>query len=478
MDDPNLSQIAHFQKKQELAWHTLLDPKTKYLLWGGSMAGGKSYLLRWAAVGLAMYYWGKHKIFGVPIGLFSEDYPTLKDRQISRMKREFPPWLGDLRDDAISGLSFKLKDKWGGGIILLRNLDDPAKYMSTEFAAIFVDELTRNNEQTFQDLRNRMRYPGIEDVKFLGVSNPGGIGHGWVRKLFVDRINNDPERDRFYYVHANVYDNKYVSETYIKQLESLPENKKKAYLYGSWDIFEGQVFTEFNRVIHVCNPFIPKEGLTLVGGMDWGYNAPTVLLLGVFKPQKLEGLTFNKLYIYKEIDGSEMTPRQWANVYHTHSDVAKAKIYGDPAMFNRLQDTSFSIADQFKREGLYISKSTNNRLNGITTIHNWLSLAPDGEPYMIVADNCRNLIKTIPEAMYDEHNTEDVAADWQDDHWYDALRYLTAMVKWVDAKSGAVTNRSRNIMIPKYQIVNDKGDYISLDPAKFGEMKGKPYYKP
>jgi len=491
MEDLKITDLAKFQPKQLTAWYTLVDPKTKYLLYGGALAGGKSYLLRWAAISLSMYYAKTYKKKGIPIGLFSEDYPTLKDRQISRIQREFPSWLGDLKDDAITGLSYKLKDKWGGGVILLRNLDDPSKYLSTEFAAEIVEELTRNEEQTFQDLRNRLRYPGIDQVKFMGASNPGGVGHGWVRKLFVDRATDDPEQERFFYVHANVYDNQFVSKTYIKQLESLPDKKKKAYLYGSWDVFEGQIFTEFNRSIHVIPPFVPKPIITLVGGLDWGYSAPAVLLCGALYSIKFNDLVFNRLKIYREIDGIETTPKQWAEKWKEifyqkeipleFQEIRRLKIYGDPAMFNKLQDSSFSIADQFKREGIFIQKSTNNRLTSITTIHNWLSMAPDGLPYMQISENCRNLIKTIPEAMYDENDTEDIDKAWTEDHWVDSLRYLTAMVKWINAKSGAYSHTGtliNGLPVPKFQITDKDGNFIPLDPSKFGErpLKSGVYY--
>lgn len=469
----------NLQPKQEIAIQQLLDPKCKYLLYGGSMAGGKSYLLRWAALYYSMWLSLEFNLRGVPVAIFCEDYPTLKDRQISRIDKEFPNWLGSLKDDAINGLSFQIKPEYGGGIILLRNLDDPSKYMSTEFAGIFVDELTRNEEQTFQDLRNRLRYPGIDQVKFMGATNPGGVGHGWVRKLFVDRLSTDPEQDRFFYVHANVYDNKFVSPEYVKQLESLPPKKKKAYLYGSWDVFEGQIYTEFNRDIHVCNPFTPKPQMTLIAGLDWGYSAPTVLLCGVFYPKSFtlptgDVINFNRLYVYREVDGIEKTPKQWSDEWKDIEELKRLKIYGDPAIFNKLQDSSFSIADQFKREGIYIEKSTNNHLVKITNIHNWLSIAPDGLPYMIIAENCRNLIKTIPEAMYDEHQQEDVDKNWQDDHWYDALSYMLAKVKWIDAKSGSYgLSKIQSDTLPKISITDKQGNFIPLDPDKFANPSSK-----
>lgn len=476
MSDVSLSSLMNLQEKQQTALDTLMDKQCKYLLYGGAMAGGKSYLLRWAALTYALYAAQETGIRGAPIGIFSEDYPTLKDRQISRITREFPEYLGTLKETKEEGFGFFINPQYGGWRILLRNLDDPGKYMSSEFAAIFVDELTRNDEQTFMDLRNRLRYPGVEQVKFMGASNPGGIGHGWVRKYFIDKsAYDDPERNRFFYVHANAYDNKFISKDYIHQLESLPLKKRKAYLEGNWDIFEGQVFTEWDREKHVIHPMVPKGAYALVAGLDWGYSAPTVLLIGALFPQEFEGQRFHRLIIYKEVDGIEITAKEWTKKWtETIPEIKKVRIWGDPAMFNKLQDSSFSIADQFKREGFYILKSTNNRTNSITTIHNWLSIAPDGLPYMQVTENCNKLIKTLPEAMYDENVTEDTDRNWAEDHWYDSLRYLTAMLKWVGGTVGAV-NRPTTLgpKIPKYQIVNSKGEFIPLDPKLWEETPTK-----
>ena len=478
-ENVSMKSLMNFQPKQNSALSTFFDPKCKYLLYGGAMAGGKSYVLRWSALYYSIWLAQTYGVRGVPIGLFSEDYPTLKDRQISRIAREFPSYLGELKESKEEGFAFFIKEVYGGGRILLRNLDDPSKYMSSEFAGIFVDELTRNNEQTFQDLRNRLRYPGIEGVKFMGASNPGGIGHGWVRKFFIDKAAyDDPEKERFFYVHASAYDNKYISKDYIHQLESLPPKKRRAYLEGNWDIFEGQVFTEFNREIHVISPLVPRDAYALVGGLDWGYSAPTVLLLGALYPQEFEGKRFHRLIIYREVDGMEITPEVWSKKWKQILEFQRSKVYGDPAMFNKLQDSSFSISDQFKREGIYIHKSTNNRLNGITTIHNWLNIAPDGFPFMQITDNCTRLIKTLPEAMYDDNVSEDVDKNWAEDHWYDSLRYLTAMLKWAPGGVGGVMRPSgQKVGVPKYQIVNDKGEFVSLDPDKFSEgQKGSVYY--
>lgn len=471
----------NLQPKQMQALRTLLNPQCKYLLYGGAMAGGKSYLLRWAALYYELWLSKKYGARHVPVGIFCENYPALIDRQVSRIVREFPRELGELKSSDKEGFAFFIDEEYGGGRILLRNLDDPSKYMSSEFAGEFIDELTKNPETHFQDLRNRLRFPGIEYVKFMGASNPGGIGNSWVRKYFVDQVSDDPEQDRFFYVHASAYDNQYITRDYIRQLEALPDKKRRAYLEGSWDVFEGQVFTEFRRDRHVCPPFLPKVTLPLVAGMDWGFNDPMVLLAGVFyektwqHPDTGQMVKFNRLYLYREIDGHEMTPKQWAvEMKRLMPELPRVTIYGDPAMFNQLQDTSFSIADQFKREGIYVKKATHNRLTSITTIHNWLSDAPDGLPYMIIAENCRNLIRTLPEAVYDDVHTEDIDQAWREDHWTDALRYVTAMVKWIDAGRVGGIGSFRKRIRPHYTArMDEEGNQIPINISAFERPKKK-----
>lgn len=482
-ETPDFTDIAKFQPKQEEAWFKLLDPTTKYELFGGSMAGGKSYLLRWAAVGLLMYYWAKYHIPDVPVGLFSEDYPTLKDRQISRIEREFPKWLGEIKENKIDGLAFTLRPKWGGGRILLRNLDDPSKYMSSEFAAEFMEESTRNSLQTFQDLRNRLRYPGIEEVKFLAATNPGGIGHGWNKKYFVDKDVDDPEKDRFVYIHANAYDNKYISETYIKQLESLPEQQRKAYLDGSWDIFAGQFFPEFDKNIHEISPLVPSDKYVRFGSMDWGYEAPFCFLGHIIKPEKWEGVAFNRIITYTEIYANHHTPEMAAERIG-RVDLSKYKsIRCDPAMFHTKQDGSMSIADKIKQclpdYSALFKPANNDREGGWALMHNWLSLAPDGLPYWVITSNCKNLIRTLPQLIHDENKIEDVDSDG-DDHAPDSARYGLVHEKYIDAKVGGVGGREK-LKIPSSAIITPDGRQVSLDIDKFSTVLpkniSKPYYK-
>lgn len=426
-----------FQPKQLEAIETLFYSQCKYLLFGGAAGGGKSYFLRWAAVALGAYYAATYGIKHVPIGLFSEDYPTLKDRQIRRIKLEFPPELGELKEYRDEGLAFVSKDE--SFTILLRNLDDPSKYASAEFAAVLVEELTKNPIETFEDLRFRMRYPGIPDTKFVGATNPGQIGHGWVKKLWIepDPKDLDNEQDRFFFVPSKAEDNKYIDQSYIKQLESLPEQKRKAWLDGSWDIFAGQAFTEWSRNAHVIEPFaIPSHWRRYIS-IDWGSNKP--FSVGWFADDE-DGRSYMYRELYMNSEGFEarfgkpLTAKRLARIILAITKKA-GETYeyctADPSMWNDIllgektkTTQGESYAEIMINQGLNMLMGDHDRMNGMARFREALSPAPDGKPWFQVFSTCYHAIRTIPSLVYNETkaNVEDVDTDGED-HVYDMCRY-------------------------------------------------------
>jgi len=175
----NLEQLINPTEKQREFLAAIA--KKDYVLYGGAAGGGKSYILRWWLILFLCWLYQVKKLANVQVALFCEDYPSLFDRHISKIKYEFPMSLGELKQGTVK--NFVLNPQYGSGVLALRNLDDPSKYLSSEFAAIGVDELTKNEQKVFDFLRLRLRWPGVDRPKFGAATNPGGKGHGWVKKL-------------------------------------------------------------------------------------------------------------------------------------------------------------------------------------------------------------------------------------------------------------------------------------------------------
>jgi hypothetical protein len=232
-DEAKFSTLSNFFPKQMEALEA--SKRFKYVLFGGSVGSGKSRWIRWSCIYWLMKYYAKYNIKGIRAGLFCEDYPSLNDRHLTKVRFEFPDWLGTFNE---AKHEFTLAPEYGSGIIAFRNLDDPSKYLSVEFAVIAIDEINRNPKATFDMLRSRHRWPGIKDTKFIAGCNP--LGEAWVKNMWVKRLfpPNEKEQYEFVYVPALPTDNPHLPVEYYKSLESLPENQRKAYLEGNWDAFD------------------------------------------------------------------------------------------------------------------------------------------------------------------------------------------------------------------------------------------------
>lgn len=252
------SDLAKFLPKQAVAQEA--SKKFKFLLYGGSLGSGKSYWLRWMMVYWLIKMHAKYKLTGIRAGLFCEDYPSLNDRHLSKVRYEFPAWLGKYNE---SKHEFTLAPEYGSGVIAFRNLDDPEKYLSVEFAIMGVDEINRNPLVTFRELRKRLRWAGISDVKFLAACNP--IGEAWVKNFWVKRLFPPEENEQyeFGFVPALPTDNPYLDASYYKSLESLPESQRKAFLEGNWDAFDEGI--DEKGYIRLVNDRELQASLTNIG---------------------------------------------------------------------------------------------------------------------------------------------------------------------------------------------------------------------
>lgn len=292
-EELKFSELCKFFPKQTEALSAA--KRFKFTLFGGSVGSGKSYWIRWSTVWFLLDYYNRYKLEGIRAGIFCEDYPSLNDRHLTKIKYEFPSWLGKFNE---AKHEFTLAPEYGSGIIAFRNLDQPEKYLSVEFAFEGIDEINRNEYPTFVELRKRLRWPGIKDVRFVGACNP--IGAAWVKNRWVKRLFPPEEKEQyeFVFVPAIPSDNPYLDESYYKNLESLPEAQRKAVLEGDWDAFDQSIDEKgYTRLMNdrELQASIVKEGRHsgyLILGIDpaaGGDNSAMVLKSG-----NLQEIVFNQ----------------------------------------------------------------------------------------------------------------------------------------------------------------------------------------
>lgn len=433
---PNPGPDGTYQTSKQFQFLESLT-KFKYILYGGAAGGGKSYILRWGAVWFLIFMW---KMFGVhkgKVGLFCEDYPSLIDRQVSRINSEFPAWLGKLHKTQTDGLVFQLHPAWGGGMIMLRNLDDTSKYDSTEFMGIFVDELTKNPERgrlmvgsLFDELRKRLRWPDLPEnvnLPFAAGTNPGGPGHGWVKRLWKDKDFPDelkPYAEEFKFIPALSKENPHNPTNYYALLLSLPEPLRSAYANGDWNLYQGQFFGEWREAIHVCRPFAIPTYWKRFAAMDWGYAAPACILWFAVSPEA-------RVFVYREL-----YERQWTN---ERLGSTACKLTGmEKLMYRALDPSCFpaekaiqvgkSDAEQLAAAGWVCTKAANDRQSGWSQVREYLHWERNKDgiitraPMVQVFDVCPNLIRTLPALVFDAHNVDDLNTDGED-HPADTFRY-------------------------------------------------------
>lgn len=417
-----LSDLIHFTPKQLIATKTA--DEHEYTLFGGAAGPGKSYWLRWYPI-RQLIKWGKeYNLTGIHGGLFSEDYPTLRDRQISKMEVEFPPWLGKIKESQTDGLAFHLNQEYGGHVLMLRNLDDPSKYLSSEFALIAVEELTMSPEQKFHLLRGRLRWTGIPHPKFIAATNPGQIGHLWVKQRWIDKKFPSEEvhlASKYAYVPALPTDNPHLAVSYLETLKSLPERMRKAYLEGNWDIFEGQYFTEWDKERHVVPPFPIPQIFKRFRAYDHGRaNAACCLWFAL----DYDG----RVWVYRELYVKGLDVDQIA-IEINRLSVGEEYEYSiaDPAIFSNIGFTDKyggqTIAETFARNGIMFLPASNRRVDGWNLLHQYLRWTDAEPPKLLFFNTCVDSIRTIPALVHDDIKPEDVDTGGED-HAADVVRYF------------------------------------------------------
>lgn len=396
-------------------------------LFGGAAGGGKSYGQCVDALLYALKYPKSKQI------IFRRTYPDL-ERSIIRTTLEFYP-------KSIASYNAS-KHTWtfaNGSIIdfgYIDNEKDVYKYQSAEYDVIRFDELTHFTEYMYVYMISRCRGANDYPKYIKSSSNPGNIGHSWVKSRFIDigepnKIHEIKQKDgeisTRIFIPSRVQDNLFLmakDPNYIKRLQNLPEKERKALLYGDWDIFDGQFFTEFNRRIHVCEPFDIPKTWRIFRTRDYGLDMCAVLWIA---------LDWNmNAYVYKEFYQPDLIVSEAAKKIN---EITTEDIYCDyapPDLWNRNRDTGKSTADIFAENGQYLTKADNNRITGWLAVHEWLKIIKDEQgnetSKLHIFPNCVNLLRTLPALQHDEKNPNDVANEPHElTHINDALRYFCTM---------------------------------------------------
>jgi hypothetical protein len=425
------------------------SPSHQYLCGKEMIPTHNSRFLRWYAIRRLIKL---YQLFGITnaLGMLAcEDYPSLKDRQLQKISTEIPPWIGRMHGDHRDyGRCFILTPRWGSGVIAFRNLDDPSKYASAEFAFILVDELTKNPYEVFTFLRTRLRWPGLPDVhtQFVGATNPGSIGHGWVKQLWMDKkfpaewISPIDYRSQFAYVPSKADDNPHLDEAYWATLATLPENLRKAFRDGDWNIFLGQAFPEFSETTHVIDgPPVPTNAQIYMT-YDWGFGAPFSILWWWVDAD-------GRLYLFDEWYGYSGTANQGLRINDStvaeginarekemQIGIDRGRYVGrlaGPDCFQKKPDYKGggqgpSTAETFANADpkLFLVSGNPDRALKIRQFRERLKVPADGSmPMLVVYRKCKEFIRTISNLIMDEKNIEDVDTKGED-HAFDAAALM------------------------------------------------------
>ena len=448
-----------------------LAERHRYVAYGGARGGGKSWAVRVKAALLCLKY------PGIKVMIVRRSYGELQENHIL-------PLCAMLRCDAPDpeervaeyGETKKHIVFPNGSRIIFRYCEDDRdllRFQGTEVDVLFVDEATQQSEERMDALRACVR--GVNDFpkRVYITCNPGGVGHEWVRRLFIDRRYREGERAEDYsFIRAGVRDNAALMRAdpdYIRRLETLPEKLREAWLNGSWDVFEGQFFDDFRaepdlalarsrgfdsdagtlraegRFCHVIAPFdlaaAERRGWSLLRSYDFGYARPFSCAWWAIDR---DGVMYRVLELYgstgRANEGLKWDPRRQfeeiARIEREHPWLRGRRIEGvaDPSIWDASRGES--VAETAAKCGVFFIPGDNRRIAGWMQCHYRLSFDEEGRPGMYVFDTCRAFLRTVPRLQFSKTSPEDLDSEGED-HAADEWRY--ACMSRPTAPRGAVS---------------------------------------
>ena len=419
MDKPNGKQLQ------------ALRDRHRYVAYGGARGGGKSWFVRWKAVLLCA------RFPGIKVLITRKTYRELLNNHIV-------PLDGILHGVARYNKSDKVFRFPNGSTIWFGYCaadGDLGQYQGAEYDVWFADEAGQMQESWITQIDACVRGANDFPKRTYYTLNPGGPSHGYFKRLFVDRKFQDGEHPEDYsFIQALVTDNRALMEAqpeYLRSLEKLPPKIREAWLYGRWDVYEGQFFEDFRDVpehyrdrrwTHVIEPFVPDKGWTVCRSYDFGYGKPFSC---AWWAVDYDGVLYRILELYgctrTPNEGVKWTPdRQFAEIRRIETEhpwLKGREITGvaDPAIWDASRGES--VAQTAARYGVYFSPGDNERIAGWMQCHYRLQFDENGYPRMYVFRNCRAFIRTVPLMLYSQTRPEDLDTALED-HVCDEWRYF------------------------------------------------------
>ena len=398
------------------------------VLYGGAAGGGKTYIQIIDALIKSQQYPGIKQL------ILRRTYVEL-DKSIIRSSLQLYP-------ESIykySGSTHTMKFK-NGSIIdfgYCATINDVYAYQSAEYDIIRFDEATHFTQEQINYLNSRVRGVNEFPKQVKMTTNPGNVGHQFVKDNYVDpsvpgqeftaiigkrRDGTDITETRLF-IPALLDDNPFIAEKdpeYADRLALLDPAQYKALRFGDWNIFEGQYFNEFSRDYHVIEPIKINSEWKHYRAIDYGLDA----LACVWAAIDYDG----NIYIYREIEKSDLPIAEASALINdlTDSEEDILLTLAPPDMWGRSQESGKTKADLFRESGLQLVKSSNDREAGWLSIKQLLRLGKNGKPKLFIFNNCLKLIKNLPALIRDVKRPTDCATEPHEiTHLPDALRYLS-----------------------------------------------------
>ena len=443
-------------KKQK----AFMDAGESEVLFGGAAGGGKSYGQIADALLFALRYPGSKQL------VLRRTFPELEKSIIRCALSLFPRSLYSFNSSSHVG-KFKNGSVIDFGYCAGEN--DVYQYQSAEYDVIRFDELTHFTEGQYIYLISRVRGANSYPKQVKSTTNPGGIGHSWVKRRFIDP---SPAGEAFIgdggltkvFIPAYLSDNQFLMKgdpAYGQRLLALPERERKALLYGDWNIFEGQYFTEFDPKLHIITPFEVPASWRKFRTVDYGLDRLACLWIALSP----DGIS----YVYREFCESNLTIGASSREILARTPPSE-DIYATlapPDLWSRSQESGKSKAMLFSEFGVNFTKTSNDRECGWLAIKELLCDSGAGVRLKIFS-SCTEIIKCLPALTVDKLRPTDCATEPHDiTHAPDALRgYAIFRARPADRVTAKMTHWTADMQEDYLRADTDGRKYLI---KKYGE---------